>query len=118
MVNRLYKLSALFFLLFSGFSVHGRGGLYHINRKNERKAIISATTLQNNPLNYEYILNNIPMQVINLQQHRGAHSLHAFTANPNFYTIRLKYINFVCGGSSSELSRFRKLILYPFHAFW
>lgn len=121
MVNRLYKLTALIFLLFSGFSVSARGGLYHFSHKEENKSTVSATTahhLPYNPFNYELILNNVPVQIINLQQHRGAHSLQGLYTSPNFLTIQIKYLSFICSGGSSELSLFRKLILFPFHDFW
>ncbi|WP_295719869.1 hypothetical protein [Mucilaginibacter sp.] len=118
MVNRLYRFTALFFLLFSGFSASARGALYHINHKDEKKSTVSATTAHHNPYNYDAILNNVPVQLINLQQHRGAYPLHGIYISPNFYTIHVKYLNFVCGGGTSELSRFRKLILFPFHDFW
>jgi hypothetical protein len=121
MVNRLYRFTALIFLLFPGFSASARGGLYHISHKEDKKTSISATTAHHppyNPFNYEYILNNVPIQIINLQQHRGAHSLQGLFTSPNFLTIQIKYLSFICGGGSSELSRFRKLILFPFHNFW
>jgi len=118
MVNRLYQFTALIFFLFSGFSASGRGGLYHINHKEEKKASLSTASPNHHPFNYEYSLNNVPLPVINVQQHRGAHSLQGFYHSPNFFSIGIKYITFSCGRGTSQLSRFRKLILFPFHAFW
>jgi hypothetical protein len=118
MVNRLYKLIALFFLLFSGYSAAGRGGLYHYYQKNQKNTSVSSAKPYHNPFSLEFVLNNVPAPVINVQQHRGAHSVHGFLANTFNYTIRIKYLDFVCNERSGQLSRFRKLILFPFHAFW
>lgn len=118
MINRLCKIIALFFLLFYGFSASAKGALYHYSQKIEKKSTISAKTAHHNPLSLEYLYNNTAVPLINLQQHRGAHSFHYFFTSFNVHTIRVKYLNLICGYGSSELSRFRKLILYPFHAFW
>jgi hypothetical protein len=118
MVNRLYKLIALFFLLFSGHLASAKGGLYHYYHKNTKKTTVSATIPHHNPFSLEFVLNNVPAPVINVQQHRGAHSLQAFVSTPGSYTIRFKYLDFICGLGTSKLSQFRKLILFPFHDFW
>ncbi|SEO31100.1 hypothetical protein SAMN05192574_10724 [Mucilaginibacter gossypiicola] len=117
MVNRLYKLIALLFLLFCGFRASAKGGLYHYYHKTTKKTTVSATIPHHNPL-LEFVINNIPAPVINVQQHRGAHSLQAFVATPGSYTIRFKHLDFTCGLDTSKLSQFRKLILFPFHDFW
>ncbi|WP_183557738.1 hypothetical protein [Mucilaginibacter sp. SP1R1] len=118
MINRLYQFTALFFLLFTGFSASARGGLYHTNKKEDKKTSVRAANPNHQPSNYEYSINSIPLQVINVQQHRGAHSLHGFYHAPGLFSVGFKYLNFICGSGTSELSRFRKLILFPFHAFW
>ncbi|GAA3957810.1 hypothetical protein [Mucilaginibacter dorajii] len=121
MDNRLYRFIALFFLLFPGFSASARGGLYHINHTDDKKSSVSAATahhLPYNPYSYEFILNGAPSQLLNLQQHRGSHSMQGIYNSPNFYSIHFKYLSFICGGGTGELSRFRKLILFPFHDFW
>lgn len=118
MISRLYRFIVTIFLLVSGLSASARGGLYHINHKESKKTSVSAAVNHHTPFNYDYSLNNAPVQVINLQQHRGPHSLPFLYTSPNFYTIHVKYLNFICGRGTSELSRFRKLILFPFHAFW
>ena len=119
MINRLYQFTAFIFLLFSGFSASARGVSFHFNHKDEKKAAIRAANPNHKPFNYEYSIDNIPVQIINVQQqHRGTHSLHAFYHDPAFYAVGIKYLNFICGFGTSELSRFRKLILFPFHAFW
>jgi hypothetical protein len=118
MFNSLYRFTAVIFLLFSGLSASARGGLYHASHKGDKKTSVSATTNHHSPYSYDYSLNNVPVQIINLQQHRGSHSLPFLYTSPNFYTIHVKYLNFICGRGTSELSRFRKLILFPFHAFW
>lgn len=118
MVNRLYKLIALFFLLFSGFTASAKGGLYHYYHKTTKKTTVSATIPHHRPLNFEFALNNALTPAINVQQHRGAHSLQAFVATPGGYAIKFKYLDFICGLDTSKLSRFRKLILFPFHDFW
>jgi hypothetical protein len=118
MVNGLYKFFALIFLLFTGFTSSGRGIIYHINQKNNKEASIRAANPGHNPYNYEYNLDNAPFQGINIQQHRGAHSSQAFYSIPGVYSVGIKYLNFICGTGTSQLSRFRKLILFPFHAFW
>jgi hypothetical protein len=118
MINRLYQFTALFFILFCGFEASAKGGLYHVDHKNEKKASLRAATIHNSPFSYEYNPNNVLEQIINVQQHRGAHTLHAFYYDPYFYNTGGKYSDFICGLGTSELSRFRKLILYPFHGFW
>jgi hypothetical protein len=118
MVNRLYKFFALVFLLFSGFSASAKGGLYHIDQKEGKKTSLKTANPNSHPYNYEYSINSVPFPVINVQQHRGAHSLQGFFYSPCFYSIGIKYVTFICGRGTSQLSRFRKLILFPFHAFW
>lgn len=118
MANRLYQFTAVIFLLFSGFSVSAGRIECHFNHKEAKKTTVRAANPNHSPLNYEYSINNASLQIINVQQHRGTHSLHAFYHDPAFYSVGIKYLNFICGFGTSELSRFRKLILFPFHAFW
>ena len=118
MVNRLYQFTAIFFLLFTGFSASGREELYNKNHKESKKASFTTASPYHHPINYDYSINNVPVQIINVQQHRGAHSLQGIYHSPIFLSVAIKYVTFVCGSGSSGLSRFRKLILFPFHAFW
>ncbi|WP_162996510.1 hypothetical protein [Mucilaginibacter celer] len=105
-------------MLFSGYSASGRGGLYHYYQKNQKNASVSTETPHNKPFSLAFTLNNPPAPVINVRQHRGAHSIQHFAAFAYNYTLRVKYLDFICGEGSGQLSRFRKLILFPFHDFW
>jgi len=118
MVNRLYQFTALLFLIFTGFSASGREELYNNNHTKGKNASFSTANPNHHPINYDFSINNVPMQVINVQQHRGSHSLQGLYHSPIFLSVAIKYVTFICGSGSSELSRFRKLILFPFHAFW
>lgn len=121
MVNRFYRFTTLIFLLFSGFSTSAKSGSYHIDHKNDKKTFLSAATAHHrpyNPYSYELILTNAPSQLLNVQQHRGSHSLPYLYTGPGSHLILVKYLNFICGREPGGLSRFRKLILFPFHDFW
>jgi hypothetical protein len=118
---RLFKIIAFFFLIFSGYSASA-GDILHNNyqEKSKKTSFVKETVnkLPRSPFNYEFIINNIPVQFSNVQQARTVHFAQFIYNNPATYNITVKYLNFICGRGNSELSRFRKLILYPFHAFW
>ena len=121
MQNRIFKVFAAFLLIFIAFYANGND----IERKNDENEPKTITTLKeslkqnsNFPFNYDIILNNAPVQVLNIQQHRIIHFSHGINNRPSAYTIPVSYLNFICGQGNSELSHFRRLILFPFHAFW
>ncbi|PWK79653.1 hypothetical protein LX99_00111 [Mucilaginibacter oryzae] len=118
MVNRLYKLIALFLMIFFGRSASGRDIFQPYHQKNSKNTTVSADSPHQKPFRLAFTLNNTAAPVINVRQHRGAHSFQHFAAFVYNYTLRVKYLDFICGEGSGQLSRFRKLILFPFHDFW
>jgi len=121
MQNRLFKLSALFIFILSAFYARGNDVLHKKTDLSSKKIVILKESIKKNPdypFNYEFILNNAPPQVLNIQQHRVIHFSHGINNRPSTYTISVSYLNFVCGQGNSELSHFRRLILFPFHDFW
>ncbi len=121
MKNRLLKISALFILLCTAFYAHGNDILYKKEELTSKKVVTLKESVKKNPdypFNYELILNNAPPQVLNIQQHRVVHFSHGISNRPTTYTISVSYLNFICGQGNSELSHFRRLILFPFHDFW
>lgn len=118
---RFFKIIAFFFLIFSGYSASA-GDILHNNYQEKSKKISfvkeSVNKLPRSPFNYEFIINSIPVQFSNVQQARTVHCAQFIYNSPTTYNVTVKYLNFICGRGNSELSRFRKLILYPFHAFW
>ena len=121
MQNRLFKISALLILIFVAFYARG-SEILHKKYNNESKNVFvlkeSLKTNPDYPFNYESILTNAPAQVLNIQQHRVIHFSHGINNRPSAYTIAVSYLNFICGQGNSELSHFRRLILFPFHDFW
>ena len=121
MQNRLFKISALFILLFTAFYASGNNDLHKKDDLTSKKVVTLKESIKKNPdypFNYELILNNAPVQVLNIQQHRVLHFSHGINNRPSTYTISVSYLNFICGQGNSELSHFRRLILFPFHDFW
>jgi hypothetical protein len=118
---RLFKIIAFFFLIFNGYYVSANNFLHNNYQEESKKAAFIKESLNkfpHDPFNYEFIINRIPVQLSNLQQARNVHYSQGIGNNPNTYSIAVRYLNFICGRGNSELSRFRKLILFPFHAFW
>ncbi|ASU35058.1 hypothetical protein MuYL_3173 [Mucilaginibacter xinganensis] len=118
---RLFKIIAILFLSFIGYSASANAFL-HDNRQEKLKKTLfvkeSVNKIPRSPFNYEFIINSIPVQFSNLQQGRTVHYAQFIYTAPNTYNIAVRYLNFICGRGNSELSWFRKLILFPFHAFW
>ena len=121
MQNRLFKILALFILLFAALYARGNEVLHKKEDLTSKKIVTLKESIKKNPdypFNYELILNNAPAQVLNIQQHRVLHFSHGINNRPSTYTISVSYLNFACGQGNSELSHFRRLILFPFHDFW
>jgi len=121
MQTRLFKVSTAFLLIFISFYADGKDTA----RKNDVNKPKTATTLReslkrnlNSPFNYDIILNNAPVQVFNIQHHRLLNFSHGINNRSSAYIISVSYLNFICGQGNSELSHFRRLILFPFHDFW
>lgn len=117
---RVFKIITFFLLVFTGFfaSAHDNPGkTYQLSTKNP--AFIHETVNHNpySPFNYESIITSVPVQ-INVQQHRTVHFWQVLNSGPNSYTISVRYLNLICGRGNHGLSRFRKLMLFPFHVFW
>jgi hypothetical protein len=120
MQKRLFKITALLLFIFSGHFASGSNKSFVNYPENTKKATFLKESLSknpHNPYNYECIVNTLPLQ-LNLQQHRNVHFWQVVNNGPHTYTITVKYLNFICGQGNSELSLFRKLILFPFHVFW
>ncbi|MGZ3872416.1 MAG: hypothetical protein ACXVJD_05840 [Mucilaginibacter sp.] len=118
---RLFKLTALLFIAFSGYFASAADILHNkYQERSEKSTLLKESINKNpaNPFNYEFIINRVPVQLINGQQYRTVHFAYSINDNTNTSTITVRYLNFICGRGNSELSRFRKLILFPFHAFW
>ena len=118
---RLFKITALFFLIFSGYFASAAHILHNTSDKSTNKNAFFTKSINKSPYspyNYEFIINSPPSQLLNAQQYRSVHFFHSINNSPNTYIITVKYLNFICGRGNSQLSRFRKLILFPFHAFW
>ena len=118
---RLFKVIAFIFFIFSGYFASA-GNILRNNYEERSKKISfvkgSLNKFPYSPFNYEFIINRTPVQLSNLQQVRNVHYAQGVNNNQNTYNITVRHLNFVCGRGNSELSRFRKLILFPFHAFW
>ena len=117
---RLLKITTIFLLVFTGFFVSASNNSQNNTHKSFKKAVLFKESVNNNPYNpynYECIVNSVPVQ-LNVQQHRNVHFWQVINSGPNTYIITVQYLNFICGQGNSELSRFRKLILFPFHVFW
>jgi hypothetical protein len=118
---RLFKIIAFFFLISSGYFASANGILHNKYKDKSQKVSFfkeSLNKLPRSPFNYEFIINSIPVQFSNVQQVRTVHYAQFIYNSPNTYNVTVRYLNFICGRGNSELSRFRKLILFPFHAFW
>ncbi|MCR8557175.1 hypothetical protein KXD93_05955 [Mucilaginibacter sp. BJC16-A38] len=121
MQNRLLKFTALLLFIFCGYFASAKNILHNSEPGNAKKLSFFNESLQKNPdwpCNYECIINSVPVQIVNVQQLRSAHFSQLINTSQNTSTIAVRHLNFICGRGSSELSRFRKLILFPFHAFW
>lgn len=118
---RLFKIIALFYFIFSITNCFG-GDVSHDKLPFKAKNFTFSTKSLNKnpdyPYNYELILNRVPVQVINVQQHRIVQFSYGINNRLSTYTISVSYLNFICGRGNSELSHFRRLILFPFHGFW
>ena len=118
---RLFKIIAFFFLIFSGYFASATDFTHNNYQEKSKKAFFlkeSLNKIPQSPFNYEFIISSIPVQFSNVQQTRTVHYAQFIYNSPNTYHITVRYLNFICGQGNSELSRFRKLILFPFHAFW
>jgi hypothetical protein len=111
----------LLFFTFIAFYASGNDILHKKSGDKYKKVLIIKESLKKNPdfpFNYDLILNNAPVQVLNIQQHRVIHFSHGVNNRLSTCTVTVSYLNFICGQGNSELSHFRRLILFPFHAFW
>jgi hypothetical protein len=117
---RIFKIAPLFLLIFPGFFASSS----EITQNNHQKSFKSGAFVKEsvnknpyNPYNYDCIVNTVSVQ-INVPQHRNVHFWKVVNCSPNTYITTVQYLNFICGRGNRELSRFRKLILFPFHVFW
>ncbi len=120
MQNRLFKTIALFLFTFSGYFASGHDIFCNKSQIESKKVAFFKESINKSPYNpydYECLVNNVRLQ-INLPQARTVHFWQVINNGSNTYTITVTYLNLICGQGNSELSRFRKLILFPFHVFW
>ena len=115
MQNRLFKIIAIFIFMFSGFYASASDILHEKSGDTHKNIFTLKESIKKNPyypFNYEFILNNAPPQPLNIPQHRVVHFSHGINNRLSTYTISVNHLNFICGQGNSELSRFRKLILF------
>lgn len=118
---RLFKIVILILGTISGLYCHGKEILNNKSSYTAKKLSFSPKSLNKSkdyPFNYELILTRAANPILNTPQHRTGYSSQALNSRLSTYTISLNYLNFVCGQGNSELSHFRRLILFPFHDFW
>jgi len=118
---RAFKIIALLFLFFLGTYCFGSDNVHDKSPSQAKKLTFSKKSLNNNtdyPYNYDLILNRVPVQILNVQQHRSTYFSQGINNRLSTYAISVSYLNFICGQGNSELSHFRRLILFPFHDFW
>jgi len=117
----LFQIIFLFSISISGFYCAGKEVSHNnftYDSKNLRFTSKSLNKSRDCPYNYELILARSSNPIINVLQHRNIHFSQGVNNRPNTYTISVNYLNFICGQGNSELSHFRRLILFPFHDFW
>lgn len=118
---RLFKIIAILLSTISAIYCYGKE-LWHNKSTYERTHLtFSSKSLNKNqhyPLNYDFLLTKPPVQLLNAQHYRSLHYAQGLNNRPSTYTISVNYLNFICGRGNSELSHFRRLILFPFHDFW
>jgi|ERR1700761_2425406 len=122
MLKGLFKAFAVFLFILSGFSASASDSPGNKPQATLNTASFlhhqTANNTDNNPFNYESIVNSIPVQVINVQQQRVVHFWQVIKPDFGGCVITVSYLNFICGQGNSQLSQFRKLIIFPFHVFW
>ena len=118
MFKRLFKLFSIIILLLSGHFVHAKTNSLHCVKKNQLKHASFASAPAHDA-NRE-IKNNsgFPVQIVNLQRHKTVHFIQYMYTRHTESVAYIRYLIFTCGPYDSELSLFRKLILFPFHVFW
>ena len=118
---RLFKIIGIIIPLLFGLYCTGKSQL-HKNPPNESRKLRfiskSVNNTPNHPFNYELILSRAPAPIINVPQTRNIYFSCGLNNRLSTYTIFVNYLNFICGRGNSELSHFRRLILFPFHDFW
>jgi len=117
---RLFKTTALLLLILAGYFASASDNSRIKEAISSKKLASGNESLQKNPnfpFNYEFTIVNAPVQIVNVQSHRTVHFNQVIHNKPNTYTISIKCFNAIGRQTNCGLSRFRKLILFPFHAF-
>jgi len=118
MFKRLFKLNVLLFMLLGGYFIYAKSNPVHVKASSSQNhASLKKAPAKNTG---EQLVNNsgIPAQIVNFQRHKTVHYVQHVLARFNQSVSYIKYLHFICGRYSSELSLHRKLILFPFHVFW
>ncbi|SDS64852.1 hypothetical protein SAMN05216490_1542 [Mucilaginibacter mallensis] len=118
MFKNIFKLPVIILLFLSGYVIFAKANPPVSNNSHPHKQASFARAICHSPGQEFANINSTPLQIASLQRHKTVHSIKCIDSLFNVAVIQIKYIHFICGTYSSELSRFRKLILFPFHAFW
>nr|WP_183573891.1 hypothetical protein [Mucilaginibacter sp. X5P1]MBB6137716.1 hypothetical protein [Mucilaginibacter sp. X5P1] len=118
MFKNIFKLPGIILLFLSGYAIFAKANPPVPNNSHPHKQASFASAVQHSPGQEFVNTNGTPLQIASLQRHKTVHSIKCINSQFNIAVIQIKYIHFICGTYISELSRFRKLILFPFHVFW
>jgi len=117
MFKNIFKLSVIILLFLSGYFIFAKANpVVPTNSHPHKQASIASA--RHNAVQQFANINGTPIQIANFQRHKTVHFIKCINSRLNVAVIRISYIHFICGTYSSELARFRKLILFPFHVFW
>jgi hypothetical protein len=118
MFKNIFKLPVLILLFLSGYFLFAKASPVIPNNSHPHKQASIASAAHHNAGQELAATNGTPIQIASFQRHKTVHFIKCINSRFNVAVIRIRYIHFICGTYSSELARFRKLILFPFHVFW
>lgn len=120
MLSRFLK-STLFLLLAIGLGANSTTvDLRHVKQVKHtiKPTTVSSISKKGGTSVIDLLLNQSSAARISSQNYKPAHFVKlAFVLNQNIYAS-IHSLKHIPGGSVGGFSRFRKLILFPFHAFW
>ncbi|EHQ30115.1 hypothetical protein [Mucilaginibacter paludis] len=120
MLKRFLR-STLFLLLAMGLGAKSTTvDLSHVSRVKHavKHTTVSATTPKSGNSVIDLLLNQGSVARISSQNYKPANFVKlAFVLNPNMFA-GIRSLKHIPGGSVEGFSRFRRLLLFPFHAFW
>ena len=107
MFKKLFKLNALLFLLLSGYFIYAKANPVYVKASEHQKhASFKAAPTKSTG---EQLVNNsgIPAQIVNFQRHKTVHYVQHVLTRFNESVTYIRYLDFICGRYSSELSLYR-----------